>query len=155
MRQITFEYIDIDTALYCRVKIYPWQSYYHATSSVYVDRILKEGICRRGFSGTKTIYFGEFKPELVEEKIEDAIFIATYPEVSWANLVCDVHGGKPIYFIVSGRDIINAGCSPFPDYAMLQPIDARGRVVNYAVKDIMLFGCDCLPAKKYEYFKKK
>ena len=155
MRQITFEYIILDEALSCRVKIYPWRSYYHATSSVYTDRILEEGICRRGVSGTKTVYFGQFLPELSEESIEDAIFIATYPEASWAEHVCEKYGGERIYFIISGRDIINARCAAYPDYAMLQPVDARGRIVSYAVKDIMLFGCDCVPVKDYKYFYKK
>lgn len=154
MRQITFEDIDRETALCYRIKIYPWQSYYHATSSVYIDRILKEGICRRGVSGTKTIYYGQLKPELAEKEVEDVVFISTYPEVSWADIVCEEYGGEPVFFIVSGRDIINSRCIAYPDYGMLQPVDGRGRVVRYAVKDIMLFGCDCVAVEKHVSFSK-
>ena len=155
MKETYFEDISREEALQCRLKVYHWQSYYHATSSAYIDRILKEGICRRSTTGTKTVYYGQLKPELAEKGIEDAIFISIYPEASWADFVCEKYGGEPVFFIVSGRDIINARCTAYPDYGMLQPVDTRGRVVSYAVKDIMLFGCDCVPVKEHKYFSKK
>ena len=150
-----FDDISREEAMSCRLRINHRFRYYHSTTSVHLENIEKYGLCKRSVSGTKTVYYGQLKPELAEDKIEDAIFVSLFPDVSWAGLVCKKWGGVQVYVYVTGRSIIEAGCEAYPDYAILQPLDSRGRIIPSYVKDIMLIGCDCIKISGSEHFYKK
>jgi hypothetical protein len=147
-----FEGISREEALNSRLKITSRSRYYHSTSDIFLDNIKERGLCKRSVSGTRSLYYGELMPELVGTSVEDAIFVSSYPDISWAGRTCEERGGTEVYVYVTGRSIIEAGCKAYPDYGMLQPLDSRDRLIPQYVKDIMLLGCDCIKISGWNYF---
>jgi len=152
VRREYYDDISREEALSYRLKIYPRVDYYHSTSSVYAERIMKEGLCKRSVTSVATVYLGEFAPELAEKGVEDAIFVTARPVKSWASLVCKKVGGKPIYFIVPGINIIRSKCNAYPDFNCLQPLDKYGGLLARYVNEIMLLDCDCIKVGNVVYF---
>lgn len=150
---MNFDDITREEALSYRLRINPRREYYHSTSSIYADRIKREGLCKRSVSGVSTIYIGEFSPELINGLIEDGIFISTSPNKAWAELVRQKVGGEATYFIVPGTNILKAGCKAYPDYGCLQPLDKRGRLISDYIKEIVLLDCDCVEVMDVKAFK--
>ena len=145
MKKAEMGWITRDDALKSLLRVSYRDLFYHATSDVYLYRILEHGLCKGSVFGIKQF-----------EGMEDAIFLTTDINEKWAERTVRKVGGKEIYVVVSGREILKSECNVYPDWELPQPLlfkaSKREQIYKRYVTDVILLDCDCVKIKEWNFF---